>query len=275
MLIDTGARANAITPEYCQKHKLKVRHVNELASNPTSIPVSGIGGHTQALGYAIINVQIEGIRSYNEEQVVLVLEDVSGLGFRVPIILGTPTIHCLCRQMKESEMSEAPSEWRHALYSYELAEDMTMQSLSMAPGETNYPTNTGKNPMDLDEQLILTKKTIVPAFSSVIVKGRTKKTFMLGHRLNVMIQPPYPEDKANLPVGLYIQRVYNELSEGSQSVSTVMQNGTAKPIALASGRVIGHVMAANAIPDAIVSPELEKKLAEEDGEKPTPLTVKQ
>ena len=80
MLIDSGARANAIMPEYCHRHKLKVRPVNELASNPTSIPVSGIGRFTQALGYAIINVQIEGIKSYNEEQVVLVIEDVSGLG---------------------------------------------------------------------------------------------------------------------------------------------------------------------------------------------------
>ena len=47
VLIDSGARANAITPAYCRQHKLKVRPVNELATNPTSIPVSGIGGvHT-------------------------------------------------------------------------------------------------------------------------------------------------------------------------------------------------------------------------------------
>ena len=95
MLIDSGARANTITPAYCHQHKLKVRPVNELATNPTSIPVSGIG-FTQALGYAIINVRIEGIGSYNEEQVILVIEDVSGLGMRVPVILGTPTIHRLC-----------------------------------------------------------------------------------------------------------------------------------------------------------------------------------
>ena len=98
MLIDSGARANAIMPAYCRQHKLKVRPVNELAMNPTLIPVSGIGGFTQALGYAIINVRIEGIGSYNKEQVVLVIEDVSGLGMRVPVILGTPTIHRLCRQ---------------------------------------------------------------------------------------------------------------------------------------------------------------------------------
>ena len=73
VLINSGARANAITPGYCRQHKLKVRPVNELATNPTSIPVSAIGGFTHALGYAIINVRIEGIGSYNEEQVVLVI----------------------------------------------------------------------------------------------------------------------------------------------------------------------------------------------------------
>ena len=275
MLIDSGARANAITPEYCHQHKLKVRPVNELAMNPTSIPVSGIGGFTQALGYAIINVRIEGIGSYNEEQVVLVIEDVSGLGMRVPVILGTPTIHRLCRQLKESEFETVLNEWQHALRCYEVAQQVPLNSISVEPDGTKYPTNTGQNPMDLDKQLILTDKVIVPAFSSQIIKVRTKKTYMIGHRLNIMMQLPYPEDKANLPIGLYIQRVYSDLKDGSQNLSTVVWNGTAKLIHLASGRIVGRVIATNAVPDTIVSPELEEKLAKEDGEKPTPMTVEQ
>ena len=64
-----------------------------------------------------------------------------------------------------------------------------------------YPTNTGQNPMDLDEPILLTEKVIIPAFVSQIVKARMKKTFMQGHWLNVMVQSPYPEDEARLPVG--------------------------------------------------------------------------
>ena len=90
-----------------------------------------------------------------------------------------------------------------------------------------------------------------------------------------MMQPPYPEDQANLPVGLYVQRVYSDLKDSSQNLLTVMRNGTAKPIHLASGRIVGRVVAANAVPDTIVSPELEEKLAKDDGEKPTPMTVEQ
>ena len=128
--------------------------------------------------------------------------------------------------------------------------------------------------MDLDEPIILTEKVIIHAFASQIVKARTKKTFMQGHQLNVMVQPPYLENEVRLPVGLYIQCIYTELKDGSQSVSTVLRNGTGKPI-LASGRLIGRIVAANAIPDAIISPELEKKLAEEDREKLKPLTMEE
>ena len=78
-----------------------------------------------------------------------------------------------------------------------------------------------------------------------------------------------------LLVGLYVQCIYTELKDGSQSVSTMLRNGTGKPLHLASGRLIGRIVAANAVPDAIISPELEKKLAEEDGEKPKLLTTEE
>ena len=60
-------------PTYVKQHKMKVWPVHDLAMHPTLIPISGIGGHMAALGYVIINVQVEGIPSYYEEQVALVI----------------------------------------------------------------------------------------------------------------------------------------------------------------------------------------------------------
>ena len=196
---------------------------------------------------------------------------------RVPVILGMPTIHRLCCQMKESEIESAPNEWQHALCSYEAAQGIFLQAMMLGTDNEEgikYPTNTGQNPMDLDEPIIFTEKVIIPAFVSQIVRAHMKKTFIQGHQLNVMVQPPYPEDEAKLPVRLYIQHVYMELKDDSQSVSTMLRNGTGKPIHLASGRLIRRIVAANAMPDAIISPELEK-LAEEDREKPKPLTMEE
>ena len=47
---------------------------------------------------------------------------------------------------------------------------------------------------------------------------------MIGHCLNVMTQVPYPDDKADLPNGLYIMRMYTELKDGSRSVAVVWRN---------------------------------------------------
>ena len=103
VLIDSGAQSNAMVPVYVKQHKMKVRPVHDLTMHPTLIPISGIGGHMAALRYIIINVQVEGIPSYYEEQVALVILNMTQLGMKVPVILETPMIHQLCRQMKESE----------------------------------------------------------------------------------------------------------------------------------------------------------------------------
>ena len=56
---------------------------------------------------------------------------------------------------------------------------------------------------------------------------------MMGHWLNAMTQAPYPDDKADVPNGLYVMRTYTELKDGSQSVSIVLQNLTTQPSHLA------------------------------------------
>ena len=277
VLIDSGVWSNAMAPAYVKQHKMKVQPVHDLATHPTSIPISCIGGHTVALGYVIINVQVEGILSYYEEQVALVIPNITQLGMKIRVILGTPTIHRLCRQMKESEIKTAPEEWQHALLSYEASRNVSI--LPMTPqldqdSNVKYPTNTGQNPTDLDEPILLKDRVIIPAFASRIVHVRTQRTFIKGHRLNVMVQPPYPEDKVKLPLGLYVQRVYTELKDGSQNVSMVLCNGTGKPMHLTARRLVGRIVEANVVPDAVASPELEAKLAK-DGEPEAPLTTEQ
>ena len=93
---------------------------------------------------------------------------------------------------------------------------------------------------------------------------------MMGHQLNVMTQAPYSDDKADLPNGLYVMRTYTELKDGSQSVSIVLRNLTARPFRLARGRVIGQVAAANVVPEAQCLPDLLKKLGDEGEDKPEP-----
>ena len=131
--------------------------------------------------------------------------------------------------------------------------------------------------MDLDKKVLLADRCTIPGFQSVITHGHTQKTMMMGHRLNVMMQAPYSDDKANLPNRLYVMRTYTELKDGSQSVSVVLRNLTARPIHLARGWVIDRVAAANAVSEAQCSPDLLKKLGDEGGDKlePTKLSMQQ
>ena len=82
------------------------------------------------LGYVIINIQVEGIPSFYEEQVALVIPNLTQLGLKVPVILGTPMIHWLCHQMKESEIQTALEEWQHALLSYEASRNVSIHAMT-------------------------------------------------------------------------------------------------------------------------------------------------
>ena len=64
------------------------------------------------------------------------------------------------------------------------------------------------------------------------------------------------------------------MKDGSQNVSTVLHNSTGKPMHLTAGQLVGRIVAANLVPDAMASPELEANLAQ-DGEPEPPLTMEQ
>ena len=168
--------------------------------------------------------------------------------------------------MKESEIENAPPEWQNIRIAYEMTNRLLSYKMIRSAEDDNvdYPTNTKIDPTNIDEKIHLTKAVEIPAFGSVIARGHTEATMMMGHRLKVMTQVPYPEDDANLPVGLYVLRSYTELHDGSQTAHVVLRNGTSRPIKLSRGRVVGRVVAANLVPDAEVTPAFMQKACEDD-----------
>ena len=162
--------------------------------------------------------------------------------------------------MKESEIENAPEAWRSAVHSYEFANYMVQ--LNPEDHSMTLPTNTGENPTDLDELVLLKNKATIPAFESVILHCRTHRMMMMGYKLHIMTQATYPEDQANLPNGVYVVKTYIELRDGSHNVSVVLCNLMGKPVHLSAGRPVARVVAANAIPDATPSPEFLRKLDE-------------
>ena len=178
--------------------------LEELASDAMGQAFQGIGGiRTRAIWYVVFQVRIEGIPSYDEEQVALVIEDSSSFSKKVPVLLGMLTLHRVIRSMKESEMEQLPMAWQQIKTAYEITNSIPILKISVDP-DAMFPTNTGADPIDINEVITLTEKFTLPAFASMIVKGRTKNSMMIGRKLHVMTQAPYYEDRANLPNGLYV-----------------------------------------------------------------------
>ena len=164
--------------------------------------------------------------------------------------------------MKESEMHNLEPAWQYAKAGYEYMHFMV--NLDNAPMEEgqSFPTNTGRNPIDLDEKLLLKKKQVLLPFSNTMVHCKTREMQMQGYKLHVMTHTPYPEDKSSLPNGIYVLKTYTELKDGSRNLSMVLRNLTSKTLHLAPSRCVAKVARANEVPEAVPSPELAKDLEE-------------
>ena len=101
--------------------------------------------------------------------------------------------------MKESEMENASKAWQSTQHTYEFANYMVQ--LNLEDYGMTMPTNTGENPTNLDELVLLKNKVTIPAFESIILHCHTRQMMMMGYKLHVMTQATYLEDWANLPNG--------------------------------------------------------------------------
>ena len=254
---------NCVTPEFVKARGLVAGSIQDLNNHSGRIPINGAGGkRTEPLGYVMIRVQIPQVPSYNEDQVALIVEDPSLFSRRCPIILGTLTIFRAVQAMKESEMHNLEPAWQYAKAGYEYTHFMMNPGNVPTEEGQSFPTNTGRNLIDLDEKLLLKKKQVLLPFSNTMVHCKTQEMQMQGYKLHVMTHAPYPEDKSSLPNGVYVLKTYTELKNGSRNVSMVLRNLTSKTIHLAPSRCVARVATANEVPEAMPSPELAKDLDE-------------
>ena len=64
--------------------------------------------------HIVIQVQENGVWDYDEDQIALVILDMSNFAARVPAILGTPTISHVVNMMKEKEVDALAMPWGNA-----------------------------------------------------------------------------------------------------------------------------------------------------------------
>ena len=119
-LLDNIAQVNTITPRYVNEHSLQVGPITDLMGS--KVTCVGLGNaYTRPLGYVVIQVQVDGVQGYDEDQIALVIPDISNFATRVPIILGMPTTGHVVNVMREAEIDALAMPWANARAAHLLA----------------------------------------------------------------------------------------------------------------------------------------------------------
>ena len=103
VLLDNGRKINPIMPKYISDHSLQMGLITDLLG--AKVNCVGLGNaYIRPLGYIVIQVQVDRVQGYDEDQIALVILDLSNFVARIPFILGTPTISCIVNVLKEKEI---------------------------------------------------------------------------------------------------------------------------------------------------------------------------
>ena len=185
-LLDNGAQINTIMHKYVSDHSLQMGLITNLLG--AKVTCLGLGNaYIRPLGYVIIWVQVDGFQGYDEDQIALVIPDLSNFVVQIPVILGTPTISQVINVMKEAEIDALTMPWANArvTHLWSVGRMMTVEVGDSIMEESN---------PDGYEQIMFTQhvETIEP-FSSHVVLVKVGRAYT-GECINIMVQALQTED---------------------------------------------------------------------------------
>ena len=98
---------------YVSDHSLQMGLITDLLG--AKVACMGLGSaYMRPLGYTVIQVQVDRVQGYDEDQIALVILDLSNFVAQIPVILGTPTISLVINVMKEAEIDALAMQWANA-----------------------------------------------------------------------------------------------------------------------------------------------------------------
>ena len=165
-LLDNGAQLNFITPAYAHERRMDIMSLDSLAQEIGGQipPMAGIGGiMVKPEGFITMNVQIPCVKGYNEDQIVIIMNDPGLKDF--PVILGMPTIYRVMEVIKESEISELAIPWASSRVSW-LMRSMHARMSQLAVDNV---ANKYVVPLSVDEVVRVSHKCKVPPFSHKVI----------------------------------------------------------------------------------------------------------
>ena len=124
---------------------------------------------------------MDGVQGYDEDQIALVIPDLSNFMARVPLILGSPTISCIVSIIEEKEIDALATPLENAWVA-------NLLSLQRATATVEDDQAVGKSSPSGYNEVVTTMNTeTIGAFSFYIIPVKTEKAYT-SERIDVMTQ---------------------------------------------------------------------------------------
>ena len=242
--MDSGAQVSNISARLCEELGLKIQPLGQL------LELEGTGGAAiPYLTFVEVNLQILGIRRYNEDVLLLAIP-TTAYSEGVPVVVGSKIIDKALGCMTVGELAKATATWWQAHFgavmsgslqlSRSSSEKLAKQNL---PGESD-PVEVWKHQLDgVKGAVCTTQKVMIPPFQTMTLKGNAG---VKGHcmEVHVLMEPALGPQ---LPAAVVPIATYGELNPGSSRVPICLRNMSSHAVEVPAKTVVGQVIPANKV----------------------------
>ena len=242
-LLDNGAQLNFIMPAYAQERGMDIMSVHYLAEEigGAILLIRGLGGiSVEPVGFIMMNIKVPGIARYDEDQIVIVMDDPGMTEW--PVILGNQTLYRVMEVIKESEISKLAVPWASSPISWLMRDILAKLGQVVVNDITNKPIA----PLHVDEVVRVASKCTVPPFGHKTIHGKVNLV-LHGYKMNV-ITHGLEKWSPSLPLRIDVQTVCATLADGSNRITVVLRNNTQDWLEIKKGMPITWMVATNEVP---------------------------
>ena len=251
-LIDLGAQVSSIRAQFCEELTLQIQPLGQL------LELEGTAGAAiPYLRFVEVNLQILGIRNYNEDVLLLVIPTMT-YSKTVPVMMGTKIINKALSLMTVGKLANATTTWTQAHFGKVMMGSLQLSHSSsdkseMTKGATSSSQKSGPVEVqkfqlnDVKGQVCTTQKVTIPQFGTINVWANTS---VRGHciQVHVLIEPVLGP---HLPVAVVSTATCGELHTGSSRVPVCLHNLSACAMEVPTKTIIGQIVPANQVPPVV------------------------
>ena len=210
------------------------------------------------LGYVEVNLQIPGIRDYNEDILLLVIPTTT-YSRKVPVMLGSKIIDRVMGIIMRGELAKATVTWKQAHFGADMSRPLQLPHKSTkgnADDDRRTTPSVAPNPplpkafcLDgVQGHVCTTQESTIPPFGTINIHH---KTDIQGHCMWVHLLNK-PAQGSQLPASIVPTAMYDELHPCSSWVPICLRNLGSHPTVIPAKVVVGKVTPANKVPPVVL-----------------------